>query len=179
MSTQKILKKFEQIYGETYKNVLQYVISKCGNINDVEDIIQETYLEIYKVLKERKIILKHEAFAIAVAKKKIIKYINEKKKVNNISIFQENEEKEFIIDLDSGINIEIEYINKDNIDVIWKYIKATDSNTAKIFYLHFIKEKTFKEISEELNIKEATIKSKLYRMLKNIKLYIGGEKNGK
>lgn len=36
---------------------------------------------------------------------------------------------------------------------------------------------TLKEISEEIEIKESTIKSSLYRMIKNIKkIYSGGEK---
>ena len=43
MSTQKSLKEFEQIYNDTYDNVLKYVICKSNNLNDVDDIIQETY----------------------------------------------------------------------------------------------------------------------------------------
>ena len=36
---------------------------------------------------------------------------------------------------------------------------------------------TFKQISEELEIKESTIKSSLYRMLKDIKeTFLGGDK---
>lgn len=72
----------------------------------------------------------------------------------------------------------MEFITKDNIDQILKYINSINVNTAKIFYLYFILNMSFKEISEELELKESTIKSSLYRMLKKIKIsYLGGVKN--
>ncbi len=49
-----------------------------------------------------------------------------------------------------------------------------------MFYLYFIFDMTFKEISEELEINESTIKSSLYRMIRKIKKsYLGGGKNDK
>ena len=54
MNNQELIKQFEMIYRETYKDVLKYIISKCSNIDDVNDIIQETYLEMYKALKKKK-----------------------------------------------------------------------------------------------------------------------------
>lgn len=72
--------------------------------------------------------------------------------------------------------METEFINKDNIDIIWKYIKANNTEIAKIFYLHFISEMTLKEIAQELEKSESTIKSSLYRMLKRLKNNFGGEK---
>ena len=76
-----------------------------------------------------------------------------------------------------GIDIESEVITKDNIDKIWKYINSINTDTSRIFYLYFILDMTFKQISEELEIKESTIKSSLYRMLKDIKeTFLGGDK---
>ena len=46
---------------------------------------------------------------------------------------------------------------------------------AKIFYLYFILDMTFKEIAEMLEMNESTVKSNLYRLLKNIKeSFLGG-----
>ena len=39
MTSQSNLKKFNNIYDETYSDVLKYVIIKCHNINDANDII--------------------------------------------------------------------------------------------------------------------------------------------
>ncbi len=179
MSTQKISKEFEKIYNETYTNTLKYIICKCKNINNVNDIIQETYLEIYKVLKKGKKILDYKSYAIAIAKNKIAQFFNSDTKFKTVSIFQEHNENEYVMELDSGIDIEAEFITKDNINEILKYINSLNAETAKIFYLYFILNMSFREISEELKINESTIKSSLYRMLRNIKnSYLGGVKNG-
>lgn len=104
MSTQKLLKKFEKIYDETYNNILRYIICKCNNLDDVDDIIQETYLELYKVLKDKKKILNYESYIITIAKNKIIRNSEINKKINKISIFQENDDKK-----EYSINIESRY----------------------------------------------------------------------
>ncbi len=101
MSSQKNLKKFEQIYNETYDNVLKYVICKCRNLSDVDDIIQETYLEFYRVLQRGKHILNKEAYIITIAKNKMIKYFKLNEKTKSISIFQEKGDENIVIDLDS------------------------------------------------------------------------------
>ena len=49
MTSQTNLDKFNEFYKETYSNILRYIIIKCHNINDVNDIIQEVYLELLKI----------------------------------------------------------------------------------------------------------------------------------
>ena len=95
------LKKFDKIYDETYSDTLKYILCKCSNLNDIDDIIQETYLELYKVLKDQKEILNYKSYILAIARNKIIKYFDSNKKLNTVSIFQEDDEEEYTIDLDS------------------------------------------------------------------------------
>lgn len=112
MSTQKSLKIFEQIYNETYNNTLKYTICRCSNLNDVDDIMQETYLEFYRALKSEKEILDNQAYLITIAKNKIIKYFKLNKKTSTISIFQERDKEDYIIDLDSRYRSRIRIYNK-------------------------------------------------------------------
>lgn len=176
MSTQETQKQFEKIYNDTYNKTLKFIICKCSNIDDINDIIQETYVELYKTLKQEKNIENYQLFVIGIARNKIKKHYNLKNKIKVVSIFQKKDEEDSIIDIDSQINLEAEFITKENIEQIWKYIKLQNINTAKIFYLYFVLDMSFKEISEELQINESTIKSSLYRMLKRIKENFGGEK---
>ena len=74
-----------------------------------------------------------------------------------------------------GIEIETDFITKNNIESIWKYIKTEDKNIAKIFYMHFMLDMTLKEIAEQLEQNESTVKSNLYRMIKKLKKNFGGE----
>lgn len=163
------IKEFEGIYNSTYNYILKYIICKCSNLDDVNDILQETYTEFYKVLKRNYEVKNDKAFLIRIAKNKIIENFNQKK-VKMFSNYYEDEE----IDFDAGIDIEEDFITKDNIEKIWKYLKKKDQTIAKIFYLHFSLEMTFKEISEELSMKEATVKTNLYRMLEKMKIEFGG-----
>ena len=39
MTSQTNLDKFNEIYNRTYSNTLKYIIIKCHNINDVNDIV--------------------------------------------------------------------------------------------------------------------------------------------
>ena len=56
MANESYLNKFNEIYDATYSDILRYVIIKCHNINDANDIIQEIYLEFWKILNKKEII---------------------------------------------------------------------------------------------------------------------------
>ena len=55
MTSQANLDKFNEFYKETYSNILRYIIIKCHNINDVNDIIQDVYLELWKIMNKKNI----------------------------------------------------------------------------------------------------------------------------
>ena len=66
------LYKFNEIYDETNDYLLKYVIIKCHNINDVNDIIQETYLELWNILNKKELSdLNVKSYLIGIANNKI------------------------------------------------------------------------------------------------------------
>ena len=40
------------MYNEYYKNNLKYVICNCSNVEDVEDIVQNVYLDLLKKINK-------------------------------------------------------------------------------------------------------------------------------
>ena len=50
--TSQALREFDSIYNETFNEIKRYVILKCKNIADVEDILQNIYADAYKKLKK-------------------------------------------------------------------------------------------------------------------------------
>lgn len=112
MSTQKFLKIFEQTYNDTYNYTLKYIICKCNNLNDVDDIIQETYLQFYKALINGKEILDKQAYIIAIVNNKIKEHFKLNDKIKTISVFQESNYEEFKIDLDARHRFRIRFYNK-------------------------------------------------------------------
>ena len=49
----QIDEQFNEIYDKTYHNTLKYIISKCDNLSNVEEIVQEVYIKLYKQIKKR------------------------------------------------------------------------------------------------------------------------------
>ena len=42
---------FREIYEKTYNKTLRFIIIKSKNIDDINDILQDTYLEFLKIIK--------------------------------------------------------------------------------------------------------------------------------
>ncbi len=170
MIDQVNLKKFNYIYDKTYDNVLRFVICKCSNIDDVNDIIQEIYIEVYKKLLKNDDINNIESYIIGIAKNKIKKHYNLLYKFKTISIFSSKDENLKVIDnIPDDVNIENIILEKDDIEEIWKYLRNKKIDIQKIFYLYYNLDLTIKEIAHELNLSESYIKNGLYRTLKELK----------
>ena len=180
MASQSNLKKFNDIYDKTYSDVLKYVIIKCHNVNDANDIIQDTYLEFWKILKRKNVEETNiKSYLIGIAINKIRKHYTLIQRIKTISLFDKNENDIEIIDtIKDNFSIEDLIIKNDNWDLIWNYIKKKkNQDIPKIFYLHYKMELSIKEISEELGINESYIKNLIYRTLKELYSLFGKECN--
>lgn len=159
--------EFEKIYKNTYNYLLRFIVIKCYNINDINDIIQDTYIELYKIMKKNnKTIDNYNAFICGIATNIIKRHYYKK---NRILLFQSNEDNDVFYEFPDDFDLEQNIINKENVEKVWNHIKSKDINTGKIFYLYFGLDEKISDISNELNIKESTVKSKIYRTLKEVK----------
>ena len=166
------LQNFESIYQNTYDNTLKFIVVKCNNIDDINDIIQDTYVELYNKLKRKSIKVENEKNYIVGIAKNIIKrhYKKIQKDKNQISI----EEYENI-ELSDEINLEDDFITQSNAKDVWNYIKSKDLITAKIFYLYYILGYKLEEISKEMDLNISNVKARIYRNLKEMKKIFGRE----
>ena len=164
---------FEKIYEKTYNGVLKFAVVKCNNIEDINDIIQDTYLELLKIVKKKKILeienINNYIFGI---ENNIVKRHGYKKKKDNVVLFY-NDENNLNKNLEDNFDLEANIINKNNVEKVWDYLRKKDLVTTKVFYLYFALGLKIPEISKELEIGESNIKSRIYRTLKEIKKYLG------
>ncbi len=165
----KYLNEFNEVYNKTYNIVVKYVVCKCNNVDDINDIIQDAYIALYKQLLKNNDIDNINNYVIGIAKNKINKYYGLSYKIRNL--FTKTE----INNLKNNINIEKNLIEKDNLEEIWQYLKNKNIIIFKIFYLYYVESLTIKEISNHLNINESTVKNHLYRTLKELKNIYKGE----
>lgn len=169
-------KDFEKIYRQTYNKLLRFIVIKCNNIDDINDILQETYIELLKKIRKKKIleIENFDSFMFGISNNIIKRHYYKKNKEKIITFYNQNEEMQNI-EIEDNFDLEQEFITKENVDKVWDYINSKDLLTSKIFYLYFILGLKIGEISQELNITESNVKNKIYRTLKEIKDYIGKE----
>ena len=164
---------FEKIYEKTYNGVLKFAVVKCNNNEDINDIIQDTYLELLKIVKKKKILeienINNYIFGI---ENNIVKRHFYKKKKDNVVLFY-NDENNLNKNLEDNFDLEANIINKNNVEKVWDYLRKKDLVTTKVFYLYFALGLKIPEISKELEIGESNIKSRIYRTLKEIKKYLG------
>jgi len=176
MVDQTNLKKFNRVYDETYSEILKYVIIKCYDINDANDIIQDIYFELWKILNKKDIDLSNiKSYLIGIAINKIKKHYTLLQRIKTISIFSTNDDNIELIDtLESPIDLEDLIIKESEWDEAWDYIKSRkNKNIPKIFYLYYILDLSIKDISKELIVSQSYVKNVIYRTLKELRSLLG------
>lgn len=162
------LQEFEKIYKETYDNTLKFIVIKCSHIEDVDDILQDTYVELFKKMKKQNVDIENmKSYIIGIAKNIIKRHYRTVKLKEKELPFEEINVEEDLLD-DS-------FITKENAKEVLRYVRSQDIKTCKIFYLYFILGLKIKEISKEMAINESTVKTKLYRTIQEIRNLLGKE----
>lgn len=170
-------KNFEEIYKKTYQNVLKYILCKCQNLDDVNELLQDSYVELYKTIR-RKHFLKindENSYMIGIVKNVVNKYYKNKYRNNSNILYLSDDIEEIDIQLKDDFNLETDIITKENINEIWDYLNKKNVLIAKIFYLYYGTGLKIKEISKVLSVNESTVKNYMYRTLKELKEIFGEE----
>lgn len=162
---------FTQLYEETYDELLKYIVTHCSNLEDANEILQDTYLDFYRALKRRNIIQDPRSYLFAIAKNKVKKHYTLFYRFKTISLFTSikdtnNEIQDLIADdtdLEEQIMINLE------IEEVWAHLKQRKQIIQKVFMLYYYFEMTHKEIAEALSISESSVKNYLYRTLKELR----------
>lgn len=177
MDTQVKLKKFNEIYEKTYRNTLKYVLLHCNNLDDVKDLVQDTYLDFYKYLNKNKVskIENIDKYIIGISKNVLKKYYSSNCKKNNVISIHQNEDIE--IEIDSNVDLELQFISRENVNEIWEYIKHKDIKIAKIFFCYYCLDMKISDISNEMNLNQSTVKNYIYRTINELKKVFKKEEN--
>ena len=166
---------FNRVYSETCRSVSRFVVSKCGNMDDAEDIIQNVYTRFYKRISEKghEDIESPEAFLINIAKFECRTYFSGRKKNDKVSSFSDYTEEEMVaIEREMSRpqqRLEDVISNKIVAKQIFDDIMKTEELTGQIFYLHFACDMKLEDVATALDVKLSTVKNKLYRTIEKQK----------
>lgn len=175
MEKSEVEKYFDKTYAETFPAISRYVVSKCGSLNDAEDILQEVYSRFYLRITKKGYddIECIEAFLISIAKFECRSYFGSiKKQPKTSSVSDMTDEQLLKIEAEMSLGqkkLEDVLCNSIMAKQIYDDVVSTDELTGKIFFLHFVSDMTLESVAGELDIPLSTVKNKLYRTIEKIK----------
>jgi len=178
MLSSDIVLRFNEIYDSTNKYILTVITAKCGNTYDINDIFQETYMELYKLMTKRgaNYIQNEKAFVLKIAKQKIARHYSLSQRLQMfvpISVKKEDNEEIDLSDADIDSFLtedspEDYVINQLLVENARKLIRSKSAEVEKIFYLFYDVGLTIPEIAKNLSLSESSVKNKLYRTIKEL-----------
>lgn len=157
MTGQKALDKFDEVYNASYKDISRYVVLNAKNIDDVKDILQNVYLEVYKNIDK----VTDKNYVFGITKNVLKKYYRFK--------FIKKDDLELSDNIRNDINLEKTIMEKFDTEVVWKYLKKKNEIISRIIYLYYYEGFTIKEIANCLNLTESNVKNYIYRTLKDLR----------
>ncbi|MCL2364356.1 MAG: sigma-70 family RNA polymerase sigma factor [Defluviitaleaceae bacterium] len=164
--------RFDAIYEATHKAVLVYIGAKCRRVADVGDIFQDTYTELYRVLRKRgaDYLVCEKAFVMRLARQKLARYYSLLQRMQMFVSLpaQSNGAAPPHWEADD-FNVEEFALNGVMLEEARALLRNKPQDVQKVFFLFYEMEQTIPEVATELGMTESNVKNKLYRTLKEIR----------
>ena len=152
----------EQAFNEIvnrYKDKLNTYVFYFVNDTDLsEDIVQDTFLILWKKKHTYKEIAKFSTWLYTIAGNLARSELRKRKRRGTLN-FSEISEKEFVIEDVKEDTSEQEYLSKQ----VYKTLNTLESDTRNIIILRDIQELSYADISIILNLPIGTVKSRINR----------------
>jgi len=141
------MENFEQFYNSTKRGFFQYILSKVNDTDIANDIVQESYLKIYKHYTNN--------FSVQLLYK-----------IGKNLIYDEYNSEKNHVDIS---NIEISYAEENSSKIeLEKVIELLDDEEKQLFFMSVVDGLKYDEISKLMGISVANIKVKIFRARKKI-----------
>lgn len=160
---------FESIYRKYFGQISKFVIFKVPQISDAEDVVSNVFTKFYIQVKKTNIEIDNiEAYLIQIAKNELSKYYKSKSK--SILIDDDWEDKIDVVAAD--FDLEESVFNKFDVERIEKALNKLTPLDQRIITAKIKFDMSFKEISDQLKVKENSVKTRYYRALETLRQII-------
>ena len=151
-----------------YEEIYVYVFRQTGNRDDAMDLTQEIFIAALQSIGRYD--SKKSAFRTwlyAVATHKVI----DRRRAERVTLLP--------LEDDAAQEAPDELARLDDAALLRRiegYVSGFDKETQTVFRLHIYDERSFREIAESLNMPEASVKTKYYRLQKRIREEFGNDR---
>ena len=167
---------FCQLYEQTYGLAASLISVRCRQTADIGDILQEVYLELYRLLQRRgtNYIKEPKAMIRRLVKQQLFRYYRGLSRRQEV--YAEHED-DCDIDLADIASLSVEEIAEDQVILDWidNYLSQKGELHRKIFHMYYRFGLSVPDIATMLGRTEGDIKNKLYRTLKEIRNHWRGD----
>ncbi len=163
----------EQAFADFYSSTYKYVYSraKCmfSDEQEAQDLTQEVYLAVYRNIDSLQSAESVFAWLRTITFYQGTKLVKKKRK--EVLLAEENEGL-FEELPDEGQEIEDDYVDKQDIEIIRDCINQLSDEQRTVVLAYYYDNLKVEEIAEQFAISAGTIKSRLYLARKNLKSFI-------
>lgn len=163
---------FEELYRLTHKTAYHTASLLLNNPDDIEDVLQNSYIKAYQKLSELKNPESFESWIKSIVENECKNYIKKEKRISAPVIFFRNKADENSEEWKQPVPqeyMEREELRKSVTEIL---NKLSPEVRACIVLFHY-EDKSLNEISELLDIPLGTVKSRLYKGRKKIEKEFG------
>lgn len=160
---------FDTIYNESKKYVYYTILKTVGDKDTADDIMQETYLDVYKSLSQLQNPEVFKIWTARIAQHKISRYFQ--KKIPNLFSTEEELDDSVgeLVEEDTSALPEESMVNKEVQRLISDIINELPENQRSAVISFYYNQMSISEIAEAMEVPENTVKTYLFRGKKKIK----------
>ncbi|NLL76288.1 MAG: RNA polymerase sigma factor [Clostridiales bacterium] len=163
---------FDALY-ENYKNILlrmAYLV--CGNMDDAEDIVQETFVKCYLHIGELKKAEGFKSWLFQILYRTAYRQTKRRgREIPNEDIGMQAEATDGITSLDRIVRTETE-------KMVYNAVQGLDVKHRAAIVMYYYNEMSAKEIAKVLECTQGTVKSRLHNAKKKLKESLEIEEEG-
>ncbi len=159
--------QFELLWQKYNKQIFASVLKLVRNIDDADDIVQDTFLKAYNALHSYNQTFPFPAWLYKIASNTCIDYFR-RKRIRPISIENLNKEGGDIYDIisDKSIPVDVHIINKETKEELLRAIEQLPIRYKQCIQLRHFEELSYEDISLKMNLPLGTVKITLFRARK-------------
>lgn len=163
--------RFNSFYNESYPRAMAYCIAMTGDFINGEDILADTYYNVYKrVLKDKKGEIKDlDGYLFSSLKNRIATYWKKHQKERSVSVpLEEWENLGEILYTEFDLTAETA-VKQMLVQDILEYVSSRPLVMRRAFAMHFYLGHTLEETAIQLQLPVSTVRNYIYRLLREVR----------
>ena len=180
MTSTDLENRFNTLYEATSRQTAGYLMARCRRAADLSDLLQETYLEVFRALSRtpEDELRSGPALVRQLAKQTLYKYYRTLDRQDEIPLVHTaGADDESTVDLsdlrqaEAALGEQPDDLIHDKLimEEIQRTIRTAPASDRRIVEMRYGLDLTLREIAEILEIPESTVKSRLYRFLARVR----------